>query len=77
MLSLDKGTYSTNEKCRLTVGLNTKDLKKNLHKIFIHLIAQVSLRDYEGHFHYSEFQVHNWSYPGLVKGELDSRTYDL
>ena len=36
-----------------------------------------SMRDNEGNYHLKEFSLHKWSYPGLVKGEVDSRTYEL
>ena len=59
--STDKACYLVNEKCILTVYINTQGLKAELTRIKIKLMARIQLISKHGHYGYFEVCAHFWN----------------
>ena len=75
--SADKISYLTSEKCRLTVRVNTNDLKISVPKINLTLVARIHATSTGGYSREFETQIYKWSQEGVEKGKEETKTYEL
>ena len=67
----------TSEKCKLTVHINTQDLKVDLAGIKIKLIARILLTDKKGYSREFKITAYFWRREGLEKGKEVTRNYEI